>query len=313
MNRRRFIQSIAVAGSGSIAGCEKLLYGEEGNEVARAAQSELSEAAAVLNSIELVVDGDVDISLDDFEGYSPEDVTQHTETANEALAGNDSDAAEVLSVVSAVLEETAYQYESIDGVFRSMAKYRHRYLDSEFEDAIHVGDQFATSLSQVTEQATTITENLVSLDDAGYEEPVKGFSIEGWADEEGVLLKMVERMTPLGVGFIRHANGMRTQQNAIVAKRDGDYQTALEEAEEAESSFGTAEEKFSASLELGLSQQRGLIEQFACLAGGFLGAAETSVESLEAYNNGNESEGNDLWEQAISEIKQVNDDCLGSE
>lgn len=311
MNRRTLIRTITVAGVASLSGCETLLYGKEGNEAVATAQSDLSEAAAVLNSIELVDNREANISLEDFDGYSPEDVTQHIESANDALAKDDSDAGEVLSVVSTVLEETAYQYDSIGGVFRSMATYRQRYINSEFENAIRAGDQFATRLSEVTEHSTAITENLVSLDDAGYEEPVEGFSVERWADEQGVLLKMAESMTPLGVGFIRHANGMRTQQNAIIAKRNGDYQTALEEAEEAESSFGTAEEKFSASLALGLSQYRSLIEQFSCLADGFLGGAETSVEALEAYNAGNENEGDNLWEQAISEIEKVNVECLG--
>lgn len=313
MKRRTLLRTIAVVGSTSLAGCETVLYGKEGNEAVATANSELAEAAAILNNIELTANDEANVSPGDFEGYSPSHVTQHTDVANEALTVDDSDAGEVLSVVSTVLEETAYQYRSIDRVFESIAGYRQRYLNREFENAIHAGDRFATRLAEVTEHANTITENLVSLDDAGYKAPVEGFSVEGWANEQGVLLKMAEAMTPLGVGFVRHANGMRTQQNAIIAKRDGDYQTALQEAEEAKSSFGTAEEKFSASLDLGFSQHRTLIEQFTCLAGGFFQGAETSVGALEAYNDGNDSEGDDLWEQAISEMEQVNEDCLGGE
>lgn len=313
MNRRTLLQIVAVSGSTSLAGCEKLLFGEEGNKSIATANSELSKAVAVLNDIELVVGDEIDISSNDFGSYSSDSVTQHTEIANKALADDSSDAGEVLSVVSTVLEETAYQYESIDGVFGSIAGFRQRYLEGDFKNAIRAGDRFATRLSEVTSHANTITEILLSLDESGYEKPVEGFSVEKWASEQGVLLKMAEEMAPLGIGFVRHANGMRTQQKAIIAKRDQDYQTALEEADVAEHSFETAGQKFSASLNLGLSQYQTLIEQLACLADGFSGGAETSVEALEAYNSGNESKGDDLWEQAMTEIEQVNEDCLSSE
>ncbi|MEF8807227.1 hypothetical protein [Natronomonas sp.] len=313
MNRRTLLRTIAVAGSTSLAGCETVLYGKEGNETVATANSELAEAAAILNKIDLTANEEANVSPGDFEGYSPSDVTQHTDVANEALTDDDSDTGHVLSVVSTVLEETAYQYQSIEHVFGNIAEYRQRYLDREFENAIRAGDRFATSLAEVTEHANIITENLVSLDDAGYNAPVEGFSVERWANEQGVILRMAEAMTPLGVGFVRHANGMRVQQNAIVAKRDRDYQTALQEAEEAKNSFETAEENFSASLDLGFSQHRVLIEQFSCLAGGFFRGAETSVDALEAYNDGDDNKGDNLWEQAISEIEQVNDDCLSGE
>jgi hypothetical protein len=311
MNRRTFVQTMTVAGSASLAGCETILYGEENNESADIAQTELSEAAAELNDIELVVSSEVDITSVDFEGYSPENVTQHTNAANKVLADDSSEVGIVLATVSTILEETAYQYGSIDGVFRSVSDYRQRYLDGNFEDAIYAGDRFATQLSKVTDHAKTITKNLVALDDAGYETPVDGFSVQEWANKQGVLLKTAEAMTPLGIGFIRHADGMRTQQNAIIAKRDTDYNIALEEARNAKDSFETAEARFSESLELGLDPWKSLVKDLACLASGFLVGAETSVEALEAYNNGDENEGDGLWEQAKSEINRVNQSCLG--
>jgi hypothetical protein len=311
MNRRNFIQGIALTGSASLAGCETLLYGKEGNEAAATANSELSEAAAILNNVELTVDGEPDISRDDFKGYSLENVTQHTKAANEVLADDNSDVAELLSDVSTILEKTAYQYESLDGVFTSVVEYEQHYSAAELEVAIRTGDRFINRVAEVTEHANTISQHLGPMYEAGYEEPVEGFSLERWGYEQGTFLEIVEPMGPLGVAFVHQANGRRALRRVIEAKQSGDYGTAVEEAGTAEQSFQIAEERFSASLELNLDYWKHFVRQLECQSGGFIDVMETTIEALEAYENRNESKGNEMWEQASSEIEQMNRSCLG--
>jgi hypothetical protein len=311
MNRRKFIQAIALTGSASLAGCETFLYGKEGNEAAAIADSELSEAATMLNNIELTADHEADISREDFEGYSLESVTQHTKKANEVLADDDSDVAELLLDVSTILEETAYQYESLNDVFRSVVEYEQHYSAAELKAAIQTGDRFINRIAEVTEHANTISQHLGPMYEAGYEEPVEGFSLEKWGHEQGAFLEIAEPMGPLGVGFVHQANGRRTLGRASEAKQSGDYDTAMDEAGTAETSFQIAEERFSASLELGLDYWNPLVKQLECQSSGFQDVIETTIEALEAYRNGNESKGNELWEQAGSEIKQTNQSCLG--
>lgn len=311
MNRRKFIQGLALAGSASLAGCETLLYGKEGNEAAATADSELSKAALVLNDVELTANRELDISRGDFVGYSPKSVTQHTSVANEVLADDDSDVAEVLSDVSTILEETAYQYESLNGVFASVVEYKQRYTTAELESAIRIGDRFINHIAEVTEHANTISQHLGPMYEAGYKEPVDGVSLEKWGHEQGAFLEMAEPMGPLGVGFVHQANGRRTLGQATIAKQNGEYDTALEEAGNAEQSFQIADERFSASLELGLDYWAPFVKQLDCQSSGFQDVVETAIEALEAYNSGNENKGNEMWAQAGSEIERINRSCLG--
>lgn len=310
MNRRTFVRTMAVAGSASLAGCETFLYGKKGNEAAATAESELSKAATILNNVELTSDGKPAISSDDFEGYSSENVTQHTEIANEALADDDSDAAALLSDVSTIIEETAYQYESLDGVFDTVIDYERHYSASELEAAMRTGHRFTNRVAEVTEHANTISQHLTPMYEAGYEEPVEGFSLEKWGHEQGAFLAMAEPLGPLGVGFVHQAKGRHVIGRVSAAKQSGDYKKGIEEAEVAKRSLLTAEERFSASLELDLSYWVTFVEQLICQSNGFLNVMETVTKALEAYNKGNESEGDDMWEQAISEIEQVNQSCL---
>jgi hypothetical protein len=311
MNRRNFIQGIALTGSVSLAGCEKILYGREGNQGAATANSELSEGVTILNKVELTVDGEPDISRDDFEGYSPENVTRHTKAANEVLAGDNSDIAKLLSDVSTILEETAYQYESLGNVFALVAEYEQKYSGAELESAIRTGDRFTNRVAGVIEHANTISQYLGPMYEAGYEEPVEGFSLEKWGHEQGAFLEILEPMGPLGVGFVHQANGRRMLGRVSAAKRSGDYDTAVTEAETAKESFKIAEERFSASLDLGLEYWRPFVNQLLCQSSGSLGVAETAIEALEAYQNGNQSKGNEMWEQAGSDIERLNHSCLG--
>lgn len=313
MNRRTFITTIAVAGSASLAGCKKSLLGTEGNEAVATAHSELSEAAAVLNSIELTIDGEVDISSNDFEGYSPGDVTQHTEIANEALSDDDSDASEVLLAVSTVLEETAYQYASIDDIFGYFATYRQQYFQHEYGHALEAGNRFGESLSEVASRSEKISGELARLDEAGYEEPVEGFSVQGWIDEQEIFANMMQAMNPLGVGLTQHASSMVLLGSIMNHQENGDYQAGIEEARMAKDGFETAKEKFRISLDRGLPQRRTTTERLACIADGHIKSVETAIEAFEAYENGNQSKGDDLWEQAGTESRQANEECASSE
>lgn len=309
MNRRTLINTMAVVGSVSLAGCETLLYGKEGNEAAATAQSELSEAAAVLNSVELTVDGEIAVDSEDFEGYSPEDVTQHTESANEAIAEDDSDVSEVLSVVSSVLEETAYQYESIDGLFKAHYSYEQRIYEGDYGGAIQAANSFGDRHAEISDYSSTITENLVSLKENGYNNPVAGFSVEAWSQEQSIFVDMMDVMGPLRYGFNEQARGLSSLRRASVKKNNGDYENALEQMRSARDWFEGAMESFSVSLERGITYRRALIEDFLCLSKGYLDATRTGIDALEAYRNENESEGDDLWNQMREKVQQSSGGC----
>lgn len=313
MNRRVFLRGLAVGVATSLAGCETLLYGKEGNVAVATANSELSEAAVILNKLELTVDGEIDISSGDFEGYSPENVTQHTKAANEALADDGSDAADVLSAISTVLEETAHQYAALDDVFGYVAGYEQLYSEGKYTNAMEASNQFAENLSEVASHSRTITDELVRLDDAGYNNPIEGFSIDQWSEEQSIFVGMIQAMNPLGIGFTRQTDGMRLLRSVSARRNHEEYQTGLGEAQEARDSFKVAHEQFGTSLDRGLKQRQTFVEQLACLSNGYVGSTETVIDALEAYNDGNDSKGDDLWEQAISEMEQVNEDCLGGE
>lgn len=309
MNRRTFITKIAVVGSTTLAGCKKRLLGTEGNEAVATANTELSEAAAVLNSIELTVDGEVHISSDDFEGYSPEDVSQHTDAANEALADDDSDAGEVLLTVSTILEETAYQYAAINGVYGYFATYRERYFQHNYEHSLRAAERFHESVSEAVNRSENIRAEIIPLDEAGYEEPVDGFSVQEWIDEQKIFGRMLHAMNPFGIGLTQHASSMVLLGSVLNHRNNGNYQAGIEEAHLAKDGFETAKQQFRISLNRGLSQHRATAEQLRCIAEGHIESVETAIEALEAYKNGDESRGDDLWEQAESRSIRANENC----
>lgn len=309
MNRRTLIQMMGVVGSASLAGCETLLYGKEGNEAATTAQSELSEAAAVLNSVQLTADGELAVAPEDFDGYSPENVTRHTESADEALNDDDSDASEVLSVVSTVLEETAYQYKAIDGLFQSHYSYEQRLYEDDYEGAIQAANNFGDRHAEVSDYGSTITENLASLKEGGYKEPVDGFSVESWSQEQSIFVDMTDVMGPLRYGFNEQARGLLSLRRASIDQNNENYEKALEKMRNSREWFGRAVESFGVSLERGITYRRALIEDFSCLSEGHLEATQMGIDALEAYSSGNKSEGDDLWTQMREKIEQSSGGC----
>ncbi|QLD87346.1 hypothetical protein HWV23_16980 [Natronomonas halophila] len=309
-NRRTVLKLFAAGGTAGFAGCPNSTSGNNKEDAIAVARSELSQAVEILNNIGVVANGRLTVGLEKFEGYSPKEITAHTDVVSESLSHDEGEEGRVLSISSKILNKTAYQYESIENVFRTFSSYKQRYIEDDYANAMQTGNQFTTYLSEVTERSNIITENLASLNEAGHETPVDGFSIQRWAHEQGAILESTEPMTPLGIGFVRHANGMRTLQRAAGNKRDGQYQNAIKQASEAQDSFKIAEEKFSESLDLGIEYRRTLVGEFACLSRGFLNSTELVIESLEAYADGEESMGDDLWKQAISHINKVNDTCL---
>lgn len=309
MNRRTLLRTIAVAGSASLAGCETLLYGKEGNESVATAHSELSEAAAVLNDLELTVDGELDISSDDFEGYSPSDVTQHTNAANEVVADHNSNAAEVLLVVSTILEETAYQYEAIKGLFQAHFTYEQRLIEGDYEGAGQAANNFGDRHADVSDYGSAVTENLASLKDAGYEEPVSRFSVGAWSREQSRFVEMADAMAPLRLGFNEQARGLLHLQRASINKNNKDYERASDEMNNAQNWFEGAVESFRVSLNRGITYRRALIEDFSCLSEGHFEATKIGIDALEAYDSGSESEGNNLWEQMREKVQISSGGC----
>ncbi|MFT4884386.1 MAG: hypothetical protein ACI8U4_001901 [Natronomonas sp.] len=309
MNRRTLLQTIAVAGSVSLAGCETLLYGNESNERVATANSELSEAAAILNDIELTIDGELDISSGDFEGFSPADVTQHTNAANEALADHNSSAAEVLLVVSTVVEETAYQYEAIKGLFQAHFTYEQRLIDGDYEGARQAANNFGDRHAEVSDHGSAVTEHLASLKDAGYEEPVDGFSVGAWSREQSIFVDMADAMAPLRLGFNEQARGLLNLQRASINKNNEAYERAFDEMNSAQDWFEGTVESFGVSLNRGITYRRALIEDFLCLSEGHFEATEIGIDALEAYVNGSESEGDNLWEQMKKKTQQSSGGC----
>lgn len=310
MNRRTLLQGIATGVAASLAGCETVLFGKERNEIVVTARSELADATAILNGIELTSDGEVTVNSRDFEGYSVEDVTTHTDLANQTLAKDDSGASEVLSAVSTILEETAYQYTAIDDVFGYATGYERLYANGEYDNAVDAAHRLAESLSEVASQSRTITDELVRLDNADYGNPVEGFSVDNWADEQSIFVGMIQRLNPLGVGFTRQANGMRLLASASVRRDQEEYQTGIKELQDARSSFERANEQLSVSLNRELTHFRPFVKQLTCLSEGYINPTTTAIDALEAYDAGDRRRGDNLWEQAITEMEETNSGCL---
>jgi hypothetical protein len=308
MNRRTLLRTAVVSGTGILAGCS--VFDNSGrNDAITTAHSELSEATAILNDVELTTDGELDVSSRDFEGYSLEDVTSRTETANEALSHDDSDVSDVLSVVSTVLEETAYQYTAIDSLFVNFAAYEQRLYDNDYQNAIRAANRLGDAHAEVTDRGDMITDYLNSLENAGYESPVDGFSVKEWSQEQSRFTDFVDTVKPLRYGFNEQARGLLRFQRVSADKDEGAYENGLEEARHARNWFEAAQESFHISLSRGITYRRALIEDYLCFSEGLSGAIETATNSLNAYNSGNKRKGDDLWQQMKEEIQKADKSC----
>jgi hypothetical protein len=288
-----------------------MLSNEKNNrsEAVETAHSELLKAVDLLNGVELTVDGELDVSSQDFNGYSPEDVTGYTETATGALADDDSDVGNVLSVVAMVLEETAYQYEAIDGLFETFAEYELQLYNNDYQNAIRASNRFVDYHTEFVEHGSTITENLALLKNKGYEEPVGGFSIQTWSQEQSRFIKLSKVMRSLKSGFGEQARGLLRLRRASIERNNGRYDNGLEEVRIARNRFEKAEESFSLSLKRGLTYRRALIKDFTCLSRSYLDATDLGITALEAYASNNNREGDEMWKNMNKQLQAANEEC----
>jgi hypothetical protein len=310
MNRRALIRGIAVGGTASLAGC--FLSGDENNdrnEAVATAHKELSRAVDILNKTELTVAGKLDISSQDFNRYSTENVTSHTKIAAEALMDDDSNAGDVLQVVTTVLEETAYQYEAIDGLFEAFTDYELHLYDNNYQNAVRASGQFKNHHTEVTNHGSTITENLALLKNKGYEEPVEGFSVQAWSQEQAVFVELSEAMRSLKYGFSGQARGLLRLRRASIERNNERYDKGLEEARIARDRFEQAKESFSQSVNRDITYRRALIKDFTCLSEKYIYVTDIGINALESYTNGDISEGDDLWQKMNKKLQTANDEC----
>lgn len=333
MNRRSILRSAAAAGIIGIAGCnnsrnESSTKNTQTNSQTTTprqprvlngindARTELADAASRINEVVITKDGSIDVQSEDFDGFTVDSVTAHTNDANEELAAVRNSATgeakaeiELLLTTSTILSQTAKQYTDFDSTYSAIIGYETFFSSGDYKNSMRAAQELATFLAQVTTHGEQVSEALVRIKNSNKEPRVKGFALSKWGTEQSIIIEAISPKIPMSSGLLNYAKSFVHIERASNLKRQEEYEDAKKEFIAAIDALQMAGEKLQTALDDGLVYKRDKIQYYNCHVSGYSQAYQTLVKAMEEYIEGNDSKGDSIYKGAKPKLKQVHNNC----
>lgn len=329
MNRRELLGSASILTAASLTGCNAFQNEPTGSSsptesrtASRVqdgileARRELSEAAVKLNEVVITKNGSLDIQSGDFDGFAVGTITPHTNEADKELAavrntarGETEAEIAVLLAASTTLAQTAEQYVDIDSTFGTFAGFEKLLTEGDFENAMRAAKKLSEKLAEVTSHGEKVTEALVEIKKADRSPGVDGFGISAWGTEQSIIINGMSPLIPMAAGLLQYAKSFVHVKRGGELKKDGKYSEARGEFVAARTAVTKAGKKFQKSLDKGLRYKRKLIVSYNCYAQGYAEGADMLVNAMDAYINGAEKKGDNLYQDVKPKLDQIQKKC----
>lgn len=286
-------------------------------------RKQITDALTTLNSTDVVEDSELGIiTPDNFEKYrnteeeavlgsvrkaqSTLEAIRHRTNSEQAATG------EVLLRISVYIEEKWKEYAEIVRAFTAFGVTLSKVADEDLRTALSAAQDAETLLATVSIYQSKVSSTLERIRKSNGETGMKAWRPAHEATEQEVIGEILNEMKPTFGGLREFLTGLTQSGRAVTLTENGKYSKAMDLATSARPHMDTAANYFQRALDLNVRHYTDLVTLFECQAREFYGVLVTLVDAIQAYQDGNQTEGDELLSEYRTELDRKSDKCQES-
>lgn len=286
-------------------------------------RNQLTDALRTLNSTDVVKDSEIGITTsDNFEKYrntdeeavlGPVRETQSTLKAiRDRAEGKQAATVKVLLGISVYTEKKWKEYTAIVRAFTAFGVTLSKVADDNVRSAKKTAQDAENLLANVSLYHSKVTLTLQRIRKSSGEPGMKAWRPAQETSEQEALVRILAEMKPTFGGLREFLTGVTQSGRAVTLTENGKYSKALDFATSARPHMDTAMRHFQRALDRNVRYYTDVVTLFECQAREFYGVLATLVDAIEAYQDGNQTDGDELLSEYRSKLDRISNNCKGS-